>query len=534
MKKRLISLLLILAMLLCMVPSVSAATYSGTCGTGLKWNVDTSTGILRIYGTGAMNDYSQSGAPWYSYRNYITQIVVENGCTHIGNWAFGFLQKVQAASLPNSVTSIGQNAFRTCNKMVSCPLPDYLVSIGEDAFWDCCVMQGLDLPNTLTSIGKRAFLNCEAITTAHIPGGVTTLYYGTFQECPKLATVTLGEGVTILGGGVFQESGLVTLTVPSTVTSIGESCFEDCKSLVSVTMLGCETIGSSAFAACSSLRKVTLAENTKTLGMWCFSYCKALRSIRLPASVETVDYGAFYWHKSSGYPALEQVIVMNPNCALDEHGQIGRPGVCTVYGYENSTAQAYALALGYNFDLIGNEKPEPSIFTDVDPGAFYAKPVEWAVNNKITTGATLTTFAPNSSCTRGQAVAFLWRAAGSPAPKMTTCKFTDVQPGAYYYQAMLWAVENNITTGTSATTFHPHATCTRGQVVTFLWRAMGQKAPQSSSCAFTDVQSNAFYYKAMMWAVENGITNGNTATTFGPNQSCTRGQVVTFLYRAYK
>ena len=170
-------------------------------------------------------------------------------------------------------------------------------------------------------------------------------------------------------------------------------------------------------------------------------------------------------------------------------------------------------------------------FTDVAEGAYYADAVAWAIQNKVTSGVSATTFAPNASCTRGQMVTFLWKAAGSPEPKSLTTAFTDVKSGAYYEKAVAWAVENKVTTGTSATTFSPDATVTRGQSVTFLWKANNSPAAASAS-AFTDVAAGAYYASAVNWAVEKGVTSGMSATTFAPNSNCTRAQIVTFLYRA--
>ena len=170
-------------------------------------------------------------------------------------------------------------------------------------------------------------------------------------------------------------------------------------------------------------------------------------------------------------------------------------------------------------------------FTDIAEGAYYADAVAWAIQNKVTSGVSATTFAPNASCTRGQMVTFLWKAAGSPEPKSLTTAFTDVKSGAYYEKAVAWAVENKVTTGTSATTFSPDATVTRGQSVTFLWKANNSPAAEGTS-AFTDVAAGVYYAPAVAWAVEKGVTSGMSATTFAPNSNCTRAQIVTFLYRA--
>jgi hypothetical protein len=183
---------------------------------------------------------------------------------------------------------------------------------------------------------------------------------------------------------------------------------------------------------------------------------------------------------------------------------------------------------------IFSQKPaenEPTTtFTDVAADAYYAEAVAWAVENGITDGTSATTFSPNKGCTRAQVVTFLWRAAGQPAPT-GSASFADVADGTYYTDAVAWAVENGITDGTSATTFSPDATCTRSQVVTFLARYANGEAT-SADTPFVDVAADAYYGNAVAWAVENGITDGTSATTFSPNSTCTRGQVVTFLYRA--
>ena len=172
-------------------------------------------------------------------------------------------------------------------------------------------------------------------------------------------------------------------------------------------------------------------------------------------------------------------------------------------------------------------------FIDVPAGSYYEDAVIWAVDKGITTGTSATTFNPNGICTRAQAVTFLWRAAGSPAPKTKVMPFADVKAGSYYYDAVLWAVEQGITKGTSDTMFSPDATCTRAQIVTFLWRANGSPAVSGNS-AFTDVASDAYYAAAVTWAEKNGVTGGIGNGLFGSGNNCTRAQIVTFLYRAMK
>ncbi len=208
----------------------------------------------------------------------------------------------------------------------------------------------------------------------------------------------------------------------------------------------------------------------------------------------------------------------------------------TIRGFSNLFAGDITLTAtyeGYTVELtvmILAENP----FKDVQKTDYFETPVLWAVTKGITNGIDATQFAPDANCTRGQIVTFLWRAAGEPAPKSAKNPFKDVKKGEYYYNAVLWAVENGITNGMDATHFAPDATCTRGQVATFLWRAAGKPAPASTQNPFVDIKKGEYYYDAVLWAVENGITNGMGDNKFAPNTTCTRGQIVTFLYRAYK
>ena len=170
-------------------------------------------------------------------------------------------------------------------------------------------------------------------------------------------------------------------------------------------------------------------------------------------------------------------------------------------------------------------------FTDVQPGAYYYDAVRRAYENGIANGVSKTSFAPGEACTRAQIVTFIWRANGCPEPSSMDCPFTDVKESAYYRKAVLWAVENSITNGITATLFGPNDPCTRAHAVTFLWRSVGCPAPRSTENPFTDVNETSYYYVPVLWALENGITKGTDATHFSPHDPCTRGQIVTFLYR---
>ena len=227
----------------------------------------------------------------------------------------------------------------------------------------------------------------------------------------------------------------------------------------------------------------------------------------------------------------------------DHRETVTAPG-CTEGGWTDHTCtrcgdsyrDSYTDPLGHDWSgtlcgRCGAVRENP--FTDVPEGSFYYDPVIWAVANGVTTGATATTFNPGGECMRAHVVTFLWRAAGQPEPASTVNPFVDVKPADFYYKAVLWAVEMGVTNGLDATHFGPFAYCNRAQVVTFLYRAMGSPDISTASCPFTDVQAGQWYERPILWAVENGITNGMSATSFGVGSICNRAQVVTFLYRTF-
>ena len=251
--------------------------------------------------------------------------------------------------------------------------------------------------------------------------------------------------------------------------------------------------------------------------------------------------GRCHLFEKQSIPKLDNVhhdyisVVTNPTCT--EGGYTTYTCACG-----DSYVGDETPALGHDFvdgicTRCGDPDPnyvEPVVnpFTDVPGGAWYETPVLWAVENSITAGTGNGNFSPNQTCTRGQVVTFLWRAVGEPEPESNENPFSDVASGDYFYKAVLWAVENGITSGTGNGNFSPNNPCTRDQVVTFLWRAMGKPTAENRNNPFSDVAEGIYYYEPVLWAVEQGITSGTSATTFAPGSPCTRAQVVTFLYRA--
>ena len=250
----------------------------------------------------------------------------------------------------------------------------------------------------------------------------------------------------------------------------------------------------------------------------------------------TNDYGSESW---DGTPATsDQTAASNVMGLISAIGTVTKDSGDKIQAarsaYDKLTDAQKKLVSNYNvlteaeaaFAKLSTGLP----FTDIKVSDYYCDAVKWAVEQGITTGTTDTTFSPNEGCTRSQMVTFLWRAAGSPEPTGKTNPFTDVKTDAYYYKALLWAIENGITKGTTETTFSPDETCTRGQMATFLYR--NAKSPAvTGSASFTDVETGAYYSDAVAWAFRQGITKGASDTTFAPEATCTRGQMVTFLYR---
>ena len=296
-------------------------------------------------------------------------------------------------------------------------------------------------------------------------------------------------------------------------SSISQSCFQGCSQLKEITVgsLG----GEDVFRDCTSLEKFTTYQ-TSEFDAYVFGNCPNLKEVYLSKTLETVNANAF-----RGATGLTDVYYEGTQ---EDWNQI----------QINKTGNDPLLnaRIHFNWNVI-SECP----FDDVREwdNVYYYYPVLWALRHQpqITNGTDATHFSPDTTCTRGQVVTFLWRAMGCPEPKSTANPFRDVTPSDYFYKAVLWANENGITNGTTPTTFGSNDPCTRAHVVTFLWRAHGSPAAGGAK-PFVDVPAGQYFTTPVLWAVSKNITNGTSATTFSPDNYCTRGQIVTFLYRDMK
>ena len=335
------------------------------------------------------------------------------------------------------------------------------------------------------AVGQCTFAGSDVLQSVEIPRETRWIGSNAFSYCEYLESVRFNNNLDYIQNDAFFGCiSLKNVILPPYIAEISDNTFARCYSLCRVTARGGITkIKDHAFGDCRSLESIVLPDSIEIIEDNAFSGCTSLKTVYYMGSEED-------WQK---------VIIEGTNEEIR--------GAQVVFDYE---------------------LPK---FGDIKYTSYYADPVLWAVENGVTKGTTEKTFSPSDICTRGQIVTFLWRAAGAPKPKSTSCPFKDVTKDKYYYDAVLWAVENGITAGTGKTTFSPSEPCTRGQIATFQWRAAGLPASKSTSCPFTDVKKTSFYYDAVLWEVENGITAGTSKTTFSPSKPCTRGQVVTFLYR---
>lgn len=275
MKKRLLSIALVLCMLVSLLPAAALADNApigGSCGKSVTWALK--DGTLTISGTGEMADYEgKSGIPWYKYANDITSIIVENGVTKIGSMAFQDCVNAAAVSIPASVKVIGKYSFAHCGALESVVVPEGVETLGDHAFDNCYKLVGVTLPKSLRTIGMGAFKACAALSDITLPYGVKTISYEAFADCRSLKSIT----------------------VPESVTSLGSSVFANCEGLESVT-LNCPipNLNTGVFSRCYSLKTLTVPSTVKTIRSYAFEFCSSLKSIKLPLSLKTIEENAFF------------------------------------------------------------------------------------------------------------------------------------------------------------------------------------------------------------------------------------------------
>ncbi len=520
---------------------------------------------------------------------------IPNSVTYVYSFAFFVNKNIKNITIPENVEAIGKAAFFGCENIERIMIPKNVESIGSAAFSSCRSLKTIDVAKDNPSyreIDGALFTSDMSIligypsgktdTTYIVPNGVKYVGDWVFSECYRLVNITLPDELLIIGGSAFYAcTGLKSITIPNSVKYIGGIAFELCENIQTITIpSGVEEIGEETFMQCTSLKSINIPKSVTKIGNSAFDCCDSLTDVYYEGSssqwrsINIAEYNTALTsaniHFNSHVHTYEGYTVTSPTCTepgytthkctscdysyndsyIEPLGhnyteEVTAP-TCTERGYTTYTCSvcgdsykgSYVDPLGHDYKngtctrcgaKDPNYKPQAD-FTDVAPGSYCYDAVQWAVANGITNGTDATHFSPNAGCTRGQVVTFLWRAAGEPVVSGNV-GFVDVAPGSYCYEAVKWAVANGITKGTDATHFSPNATCTRGQVVTFMYRAEGEPAVGGSN-GFVDVAAGSYCYNAVQWAVANGITKGTDTTHFSPNATCTRGQVVTFLYRA--
>lgn len=589
MPKKTWGIILVCFLALFLVSPKAEAADSGACGEHLSWTLD-DAGTLTISGTGDMYDFTYDTQPWKSAQ--FNTVTIESGVTSIGSHAFDSCRALTRAVIPHSVSRIGNYGFLFCNALRDVTIPNSVISIGTQAFGDCNELTSINIPEGVVEIGTWAFSGCAKLSNVTISSSVTSIGGAAFTGCASLTKIDVDKGntaYTSVNGVLFNKNQTTLLafpgaysgsyTIPNTVTTINREVFNGCKNLTEIIIPdGVQKIDDWAFQSCESLTSVNIPASVTNCSGGVFAHCYSLKTIRVdeknPAYV-SVDGGLFSKDRTilldypcgndkaayiipksvteikvaafKGCKNLKKVTILNgvtdigyeAFCSCQDLATVVIPGSVAKVStrvfaecrnlkdvYYGGTSEQWDAIEGVK-DLLPQNVAFHYSFADVPSTAYYADAINWAVAQSITNGTTETTFSPNNTCTTANIITFLWRADGSPEPKASN-PFSDVQTGQYYAKAAVWAYEKGLVTGQ---TFDGNANCTRAATMKYLWILSGR--PSSSSNPFTDVSNNADYAQAVAWAVAQGVTNGKTAATFAPDDTCTRGQIVTFLLRYY-
>ena len=592
MRKRLLSFVLAALMIASLLPATALAAdivASGTCGaegdgSNLTWTLD-SEGVLTISGSGDMHDYVYS-SPWHENGNQIRSVLMENGVTGIGNFAFFECISLTSMTIPDSVTCIGNCAFKDCSSLASVTIPDSVASIGVYAFCGCTSLKSVTIPDSVTSIGDYAFGFCTSLTGIWVDGG-SSHYFS------DASGVLFNKDKTVLAQcpGAFSGS----YVIPDGVTSINDAAFVNCTSLTSVTIPdGVTNIGYEVFAGCTSLANMVLPNGVTRIGAEAFEWCTSMKNITIPDGVMSIGYDAFLNCKSltnvyftgteeawngitidGGNDALKNAnIHYNYVSHTHSYKDIVTAPTCTAKGYTTHTCacgdsyvDTYVDALGHAWDN-GKVTKEPTatetgirtytctrchetktesipvvsvdvtqMFTDVAKNWAYPG-IQYCVTHGIMGGMGDGTFAPTGTTTRAQIVQILYNLEGTPAVSGTT-PFTDLTAN-WYKPAILWAYQNNVVAGTSSTTFAPDQPVTREQIAVILTQYMFHVLKMERTWTPADLstfpdgaQVSSWAKEAMQDAVALGLINGTKASDgvvyLDPQGSAARQQVATIL-----
>ena len=594
MRKRLLSFVLAALMIASLLPATALAAdivASGTCGaegdgSNLTWTLD-SEGVLTISGSGDMHDYVYS-SPWHENGNQIRSVLMENGVTGIGNFAFFECISLTSMTIPDSVTCIGNCAFKDCSSLASVTIPDSVASIGVYAFCGCTSLKSVTIPDSVTSIGDYAFGFCTSLTGIWVDGGSSHYFSDAsgvlfnkdktvLAQCPGAfsGSYVILDGVTSINDAAFVNcTSLTSVTIPDGVTNIGYEVFAGCTSLANMVLPnGVTRIGAEAFEWCTSMKNITIPDGVMSIGYDAFLNCKSLTNVYFTGTEEawngiTID---------GGNDALKNAnIHYNYVSHTHSYKDIVTAPTCTAKGYTTHTCacgdsyvDTYTDALGHAWDngkvakeptetetgvktfactrcgetrtetipATGSDVDVTQMFTDVAKNWAYPG-IQYCVTHGIMGGMGDGTFAPTGTTTRAQIVQILYNLEGTPAVSGMT-PFTDLTAN-WYKPAILWAYQNNVVAGTSPTTFDPERPVTREQIAVILTQYMFHVLKMERTWTPADLstfpdgaQVSGWAKEAMQDAVALGLINGTKAPDgkvyLDPQGSAARQQVATIL-----
>lgn len=517
-----------------------------------------------------------------------TQVTLPDSVTSIGRYGIAMCSKLTGLSIPKGVTGIGDFGLAG-NGLTAVTLPDGLQSLGRGAFDSCASLTNTTLPAAITAVPGKCFADCTKLLNVKYAGTVTAIGDLAFESCKALTAAPIPETVTEIGASAFTGcTALTDVTIPAGVSTIPEDCFRGCTALTDINLPGTVTsVGHNAFTGCTALKDVRCygaAPAVEPGNSEAHSFEPATVTIHYnPAMNWTLDADG----KWQGYTVSDKGACLHTDYGTTERtvpatcGKAGRvdticgncgevistrelpptgahdwgngvvttaptettPGVRTFTCTVCSQTRTEAIpATGASTCTGGPSCPSYGLHDVAGPDYWAHKGIDYCVRNRLMSGVGAGTFSPDTACTRAQIVKILYNLSGNQTDySYYYLPFTDVAPGAWYYNAVAWAYCNDVTSGTSATTFTPNAAITRQQLVTFLYRYTVKYAPEFTGnaapiSAFPDAGSVANWaYAAMSWAVGNGLIKGNAHDNgldyLDPNGSATRAQTATIIMR---
>ena len=591
MKKRIFSFVLAVLMIASLLPAKALAAdvvASGTCvaegnGSNLTWTLD-SEGVLTISGSGDMYNYGSSdfSAPWDGSRSRVKSVVIADGVTSIGEYAFFYCESLTSVTIPDSVTSIGKYAFFCCTSLTSVTIPDSVTSIGRFAFSNCTSLTSVTIPDSVTSIGEYAFYYCKSLTSMTIPDSVTSISSSTFASCTSLTSVTIPNSVTSIGEYAFYDcKSLTSVTIPGSVTSIGLYAFASCTSLTGIwvaegnshyandasgvlfnkdktTLVQCPgafaaytipdsvtSIGDNTFDHCTSLTSVTIPDGVTSIGWRAFSNCTSLTDVYYAGS--KAQWKAISISSTGNDDLLTANIHYNYVSHTHSYKDVVTAPTCTEKGYTTHTCACGDSYVDTYTDPLGHDLKDDAAVaaTCTTAGTTagkhctrcdYKEGMETIAalghawdEGKVTKEATETTQGSMTyTCTRCPATK---RDILPASGLVATAVYNDVKNDtSWFYPGVQYCLSYGLMSGMGNGSFAPGEYTTRAQVAQILYNLHGNPEV-SGGTPFTDVPEGAWYQKAVTWAHSVGIVNGVTATTFSPNANITRQDFVLMLMR---